>query len=120
MFPHMDQGSKEGTLHLFIPPVPQPGKETFLRLLLPGKHEHAQDRGEGEGDENGDENIPDDDSNKWSLIEYRNNFNKIGKGYIMDLIWGQIEAIVIKTVISVSTEYYKNIFPKLANLSFNS
>ena len=80
--------------------------------------EMTEAEGSIEGDENGDENIPDDDSNKWSLIEYRNNFNKIGKGYIMDLIWGQIEAIVIKTVISVSTEYYKNIFPNKINNTF--
>ena len=80
--------------------------------------EMTEAEGGAEFDENGDENIPDDDSNKWSLIEYRNNFNKIGKGHIMDLIWGQIEAIVIKTVISVSTEYYKNIFPNKINNTF--
>ena len=68
--------------------------------------------------ENGDDNIPDDDSNKWSLIEYRNNFKKIGRGDIMDMIWSQIEAIVVKTVISVSTEYYKNIFPNKINNTF--
>ena len=72
----------------------------------------------GEENENGDENIPDDDSNKWSLIEYRNYFKKIGKGNIMDMIWSQIEAIVIKTIISVSTEFYKNIFPSKINNSF--
>ena len=76
------------------------------------------DTGMEEGEENGDENIPDDDSNKWSFIEYRNYFKKIGKGHIMDLIWNQIEAIVIKTIISVSKEYYKNIFPSKINNSF--
>ena len=72
-----------------------------------------------EGEENVDDNIPDDDdSNKWSLIEYRNHFKKLGENHIMDLIWSQIESIVTKTVISVSKEYYKNIFPSKINNSF--
>ena len=71
-----------------------------------------------EGEENGEDNTPDDDSNKWSFIEYRNHFKKIGKGNIMDMIWNQIEAIVIKTIISVSKEYYKNIYPSKINNSF--
>ena len=71
-----------------------------------------------EGEENGEDNTPDDDSNKWSFIEYRNYFKKIGKGNIMDMIWVQIEAIVIKTIISVSKEYYKNIYPSKINNSF--
>ena len=71
-----------------------------------------------EGEDKEDDNSPDDDSNKWSLIEYRNYFKKIGKGNVMDLIWSQIEAIVIKTIISVSTEFYKNIFPSKINNSF--
>ena len=73
---------------------------------------------EGEENYNGDENTPDDDSNKWSLIEYRNYFKKNGKGNIMDMIWNQIEAIVIKTIISVSTEFYKNIYPSKLNNAF--
>ena len=36
----------------------------------------------------------------------------------MDMIWVQIEAIVIKTIISVSKEYYKNIYPSKINNSF--
>ena len=36
----------------------------------------------------------------------------------MEMIWSQIEAIVIKTIISVSKEYYKNIFPSKINNSF--
>ena len=76
------------------------------------------DIGLEEGEENGEDNMPDDDSNKWSLIEYRNHFKKLGKGHIMDLIWNQVEAIVIKTVISVSKEYYKNIYPSKINNSF--
>ena len=71
-----------------------------------------------EGEENQDDNIPDDDCNKWSLIEYRNHFKKLGKNNIMELIWSQIEAIVTKTIISVSKEYYKNIFPSKINNSF--
>ena len=72
-----------------------------------------------EGEENEDDNIADDnDSNKWSLIEYRNHFKKIGQHNIMDMIWNQIESIVIKTIISVSKEYYKNIFPNKINNSF--
>ena len=71
-----------------------------------------------EGDENGDENLPDDNCNKWSLIEYRNHFTKLGQNKIMEMIWAQIEAIVTKTVISVSKEYYKNIYPSKLNNSF--
>ena len=71
-----------------------------------------------EGEENQDDNIVDDDCNKWSLIEYRNHFKKLGKNDIMELIWNQIESIVIKTIISVSKEYYKNIFPSKINNSF--
>ena len=71
-----------------------------------------------EGEENGDDNIVDDDCNKWSLIEYRNHFKKLGKNNIMEMIWEQIEAIVTKTIISVSKEYYKNIYPSKINNSF--
>ena len=71
-----------------------------------------------EGEGNVDDNTPDDDSNKWSLIEYRNYFKKLGKGNIMEMIWSQIEAIVIKTVISVSKEFYKNIFQSKINNTF--
>ena len=94
-------------------------KEQQCDMSFPREEtEMTEAEGGIEYDENGDENIPDDDSNKWSLIEYRNNFKKIGKGYIMDLIWGQIEAIAIKTVISVSSQYYKNIFPNKINNTF--
>ena len=93
-------------------------KEQQCDIFLREDTETTEAEGGIEYDENGDDNIPDDDSNKWSLIEYRNNFKKIGKGQIMDMIWSQIEAIVIKTVISVSTEYYKNIFPNKINNTF--
>ena len=94
-------------------------KEQQCDILFPREEtEMTEAEGGIEYDENGDDNIPDDDSNKWSLIEYRNNFKKIGKGHIMDLIWGQIEAIVVKTVMSVSAEYYKNIFPNKINNTF--
>ena len=36
----------------------------------------------------------------------------------MEMIWNQIESIVIKTIISASKEYYKNIFPSKINNSF--
>ena len=65
-----------------------------------------------EGEENFDENDDnevDDDSSKWSLIEYRHFFQKMGKEKIMKSIWKQIEDIVIKTVISVSEDNYKEI-----------
>ena len=71
-----------------------------------------------EGEENEDDNIADDDCNKWSLIEYRNHFKKLGKNNIMEMIWSQIEAIVTKTIISVSKEFYKNIFPNKLNNEF--
>ena len=93
-------------------------KEQQCDIFPREETEMTEAEGGIEYDENGDENIPDDDSNKWSLIEYRNNFKKMGKGHIMDMIWGQIEAIVIKTTISVSTEYYKNIFPNKINNTF--
>ena len=93
-------------------------KEQQCDIFPREETEMTEAEGGMEYDENGDDNIPDDDSNKWSLIEYRNNFKKIGKGHIMDMIWGQIEAIVVKTVISVSTEYYKNIFPNKINNTF--
>ena len=93
-------------------------KEQQCDIFPREETEMTEAEGGIEYDENGDDNIPDDDSNKWSLIEYRNNFKKIGKGHIMDMIWGQIEAIVVKTVISVYSEYYKNIFPNKVNNTF--
>ena len=93
-------------------------KEQQCDIFPREETEMTEAEGGIEYDENGDDNIPDDDSNKWSLIEYRNNFKKIGKGNIMDMIWGQIEDIVVKTAISVSTEYYKNIFPNKINNTF--
>ena len=93
-------------------------KEQQCDLYPREETEMTEAEGGIEYDENGDDNIPDDDSNKWSLVEYRNYFKKMGKGHIMDFIWSQIEAIVVKTVISVSTEYYKNIFPNKVNNTF--
>jgi len=44
-----------------------------------------------------------DDSSKWSLVEYRNYFKKQENGEkIFENIWKQIEDIVIKTCISVT------------------
>ena len=56
--------------------------------------------------ENNEENInnEEDDSSKWSLVEYRNYFKKLGLNNIMDNIWKQIEDIIIKSLITVSKE----------------
>ena len=62
--------------------------------------------GQGEGNE---ENEIDDDSSKWSLVEYKYFFQKLGNEKIMEKIWKQIEEIVIKTILSVSEDYYKEI-----------
>ena len=56
-----------------------------------------------------DDNEVDDDSSKWSLIEYRHFFQKMEKKQVMDNIWKQIEDIVLKTVLSVSEDYYQEI-----------
>ena len=61
----------------------------------------------GEEDENNDENEIDDNFSKWSLFEYRNYFKKNNKLQIMDKIWKQIQDIIIKTILSVSEDYYK-------------
>ena len=93
--------------------------------IFPREETETEAEGGLEGDlfnieegENEDDNLADDDSNKWSLIEYRNHFTKLGESHIMEMIWSQIEAIVIKTIISVSKEYYKNIYPSKINNSF--
>ena len=59
--------------------------------------------------ENIDENEIDDDSSKWSLVEYRYFFQKLGNEKIMEKIWNQIEEIVVKTILTVSEDYYKEI-----------
>ena len=46
---------------------------------------------------------------KWSLFELRHYFKKIGKEKIMDKIWKQVQDIVIKTVLSVADDYYKEV-----------
>ena len=73
------------------------------------KFPKSDNEGEGENIEDNEENEVDDDSSKWSLVEYRYFFQKIGKEEIMDKIWKQIEDIVIKTILSVSEDYYKEI-----------
>ena len=62
----------------------------------------------GQGEDN-EENEIDDDSSKWSLVEYKYFFQKLGNEKIMEKIWKQIEEIVIKTILSVSEDYYKEI-----------
>ena len=56
--------------------------------------------------ENKEENLDneEDDSSKWSLVEYRNYFKKLGLNDIMDDIWKQIENIIIKSLITISRE----------------
>ena len=56
-----------------------------------------------------DDNEVDDDSSKWSLIEYRHFFQKMEKKQVMDNIWKQIGDMVLKTVLSVSEDYYQEI-----------
>ena len=63
---------------------------------------------QGENNEE-NENEIDDDSSKWSLVEYKYFFQKLGNEKIMDKIWRQIEEIIIKTILSVSEDYYKEI-----------
>ena len=55
------------------------------------------------------ENEKEDDSSKWSLVEYRNYFKKAGKSDIMDNIWKQIEDIVIKSLLTVVDDNCKEI-----------
>ena len=48
--------------------------------------------------------IEEDDSSKWSLVEYRNYFKKLGLNDTIDDIWKQIENIIIKSLITVTKE----------------
>ena len=50
------------------------------------------------------EEIEEDDSSKWSLVEYRNYFKKLGLDDTMNDIWKQIEEIIIKSLITVAKE----------------
>ncbi len=50
-----------------------------------------------------------DDSSKWSLIEYKNHFYKTGQNLIFNKIWRQIQDIVIKTIISTAYDNNKEI-----------
>ena len=50
-----------------------------------------------------------EDYSKWSLLELRHYFKKMGKEKIMEKIWKQIEDIVIKTILSVADDYYKEV-----------
>ena len=56
--------------------------------------------------ENNEENIDieEDDSSKWSLVEYRNYFKKLGLNDKINDIWKQIEDIIIKSLITVTKE----------------
>ena len=58
---------------------------------------------------NQNEENEDEDSSKWSLNEYRNYFNKIGKPELFTKIWNQINDIVIKSIMTVANEISKDI-----------
>ena len=64
---------------------------------------------ENECEEDWEECEFEEDYSKWSLAEYRHYFKKIGKKKIMEKIWKQIEDIVIKTILSVADDYYKEV-----------
>ena len=58
-----------------------------------------------------------EDYSKWSLFELRHFFKKMGKEKLMEKIWKQIEDIIIKTILSVADDYYKEIsLNKINNL----
>ena len=56
--------------------------------------------------ENNENNLDyeEDSSSKWSLVEYRNYFKKLGLIDTMNDIWKQIENIIIKSLITVVKE----------------
>ena len=58
--------------------------------------------------DNNEEN-KEDDSSKWSLVEYKNHFFKTGQNIIYNKIWRQIQDIVIKTIISTAYDNTKEI-----------
>ena len=51
----------------------------------------------------------DDLSSKWSLVEYRNYFKKLGRNDLINNIWAQIEDIIIKSLLAVSSDNCKEI-----------
>ena len=59
-----------------------------------------------------------EDYSKWSLFELRHYFKKIGKEKIMDKIWKQVQDIVIKTILSVADDYYKEVSLNKSNNLF--
>ena len=62
---------------------------------------------ENEENEDYDEDYDfEEDYSKWSLIELRHYFKKMGKEKIMDKIWKQVQDIIIKTILSVADDYY--------------
>ena len=67
------------------------------------------DNGEEDDDIDGNDDSVDDSLSKWSLVEYRHYFQKMGNQKIMENIWKQIQDIVIKTILTVSEDYYKEI-----------
>ena len=62
-----------------------------------------------ENEEYDEDNEFEEDYSKWSLFELQHFFKKMGKEKIFEKIWKQVEDIVIKTVLSVADDYYKEI-----------
>ena len=69
----------------------------------------ANQKNNKEIEELGDKENEEDDSSKWSLVEYRNYFKKIGKSDIMENIWKQIEDIIIKSLLTIVDDNCKEI-----------
>ena len=92
----------------------KPNKNSKIDIV---KSENGENGEEGDNIEE-NEDIIDDDLSKWSLVDYRHYFKKMGNVKIMDKIWKQIEDIVIKTVLTVSEDYYKEISVNKINSLF--
>ena len=60
----------------------------------------------------------DDLSSKWSLVEYRNYFKKLGRNNLINNIWAQIEDIIIKSLLTVSSDNCKEISANKNNSLF--
>ena len=48
-------------------------------------------------------------TSKWSLVEYRNYFKKMDRNDLINNIWAQIEDIIIKSLLTVSSDNCKEI-----------
>ena len=85
-------------------------------------HKNMNKNSMGEENEENEEYEEDyefeEDYSKWSLIELRHFFKKMGKEKIFEKIWKQVEDIVIKTILSVADDYYKEISLNKINCLF--